>query len=128
MKDIGIDKREGTVVFGQVDGMGDQVSYGLGKYYNFKGYLHLIYPNELEIKDTTDTQKTTSYLDIHFEIDNGRRLKTNFYVKRDDFTFPIVDFPFISSNISLLTRYFRACDQYSDFLGRAQLRTQKLLK
>jgi hypothetical protein len=39
MKDIGIDKREGTVVFGQVDGMGDQVSYGLGKYYNFKGYL-----------------------------------------------------------------------------------------
>jgi hypothetical protein len=29
MKDIGIDKREGTVVFGQVDGMGDQVSYGL---------------------------------------------------------------------------------------------------
>jgi hypothetical protein len=49
MKDIGIDKREGTVVFGQVDGMGDQVSYGLGKYYNFKGYLYLIYPNELEI-------------------------------------------------------------------------------
>ena len=67
----------------------------------------------------TVTQKSASYFDLHIEIDNGRRLKIKLYDKRDDFTFPIVSFPFISSNIpasptngiyiSQLVRYFRAC-------------------
>jgi hypothetical protein len=39
----------------------------------FSEYLHLIYPNELEVKVTTDTQKSASYL----EIDNGGILKKN---------------------------------------------------
>jgi hypothetical protein len=60
------------------------------------------------------------------------------YDKRDEFIFPIVNFPFISSNISAspaygvyiseLERYSRVCAQYHDFLDRAQLLTQKLLK
>jgi hypothetical protein len=37
----------------------------------FGDYLHRIYPNQLEVKDTTDTQKYASYLDLHLEIDNG---------------------------------------------------------
>ena len=38
----------------------------------FGDYLHLIYyPNELEVKYTTDTQKPAFYLDLHIEIDNG---------------------------------------------------------
>jgi hypothetical protein len=58
--------------------------------------------------------------------------------KCDYFTFPIVNFPFISNNIpaspaygvyiSQLIRYFRACGKYNEFLDRAQLVTQKLLK
>jgi hypothetical protein len=36
----------------------------------FGDYLHRIYPNELEVKDTTDTQKYASYLNLHLEIDN----------------------------------------------------------
>jgi hypothetical protein len=65
-------------------------------------------------------------------------LKTKLYDKRDDFTFPIVKFPFISSNIlassaygvyiSQLIRFSRDCAQYIDFLDRSQLLTQKLLK
>ena len=104
----------------------------------FGDYLHLIYPNELEIKDTTDTTKSASYLDLHLEIDSRGRLQTKLYDKRDDFTFPIVNFPFLCSNIpaapaygvyiSQLIRYSRACDQYHDFLDRAQLLTNKLLK
>jgi hypothetical protein len=72
------------------------------------------------------------------EIDNEGRLKTKLYDKRDDFTFPIINFPFISSNIpaapaygvyiSQRIRYSRACAQYSDFLDRVQLLTQNLLK
>ncbi len=75
-----------------------------------------------------------SYLDLHLEIDYGGKFKTKLY----DFTFPIVNFPFISSNIPTspaygvyilqLIRYSSACAQYSDFLDRAQLLTQKLLK
>jgi len=100
--------------------------------------VHRIYPKELEVKDTTDTQMSASYLDLHLEIDNGRRLKTKLYDKHDDFTFPMINFPFISSNIqalpafwvyiSQLIRYSRACPQYSDYLHRAQLLTQKLHK
>ena len=64
--------------------------------------------------------------------------KSALYDKRDDFTFPIVDFLFISNNIPAspayvvyilhFIRYSRVCAQYSDFLDRAQLLTQKLLK
>jgi len=67
----------------------------------------------------------------------GGRLKTKLYDKRYDFTFPIVNFPFIRNNIpaspayrvyiSQLIRYSRACTQYSDFLGRVQLLVQMLL-
>ena len=98
----------------------------------FGDYLHRINPNEIEDTDTTDSQMYASYLDIHLEIDNWGRLNTKLYNKRDNFTFPIVNFPFISSNISASlaysTRYSRNCAQYSDFLSRAQLLTQKLLK
>jgi hypothetical protein len=37
----------------------------------------IVYPNsrpiELEIKDTTDTAKSVSYLDLHLDIDSGGR-------------------------------------------------------
>ena len=51
-------------------------------------YMHLTYPNEVEVKGTTDTQKSASYLDFQHEIENwGRRFKTNIYDKRDNFIF-----------------------------------------
>ena len=56
-------------------------------------YLHHIYSNELEVKDSTDTQKSASYLDLHLENVNGRRLRTKIYGKRDDFTFPHSQLP-----------------------------------
>ena len=54
--------------------------------------------------------------------------KKNLYNKRDDFTFPIVSFPFISSNILSSPAHSCACVQYVDFQDRAQLFTQKLRK
>ena len=72
------------------------------------------------------------------EINNEGRLKTKFYDKRDDFTFPLINLPFFSSTIpaalsdgdytSQLICYSRACDQYSDFLHRAILVMVTLLK
>jgi hypothetical protein len=60
----------------------------------FGEFIDRIYPIELEIKDTTDTDRSASYLDLHLEIDSERRLRTKLYDKRDDFNFPIVNFPF----------------------------------
>ena len=60
---------------------------------------------ELEIKDTTDTDRSASYLDLHIEIDSEGRLRTKPYDKRDDFNFPIVNFPFICSNIPAAPAY-----------------------
>jgi hypothetical protein len=39
--------------------------------HNFHNYVHLIYPNELEIKDTTESDKSASYLDILLNIDSN---------------------------------------------------------
>ena len=78
-----------------------------------------------------------TYLDLHLEIDSEGRLRTKFYDKSDDLYFPIVNFPFICSNIpatptygvyiSQLIRYSRAYGSYQDFLDRGLLLTRKLL-
>jgi hypothetical protein len=80
---------------------------------------------------------SASYLDLHLEIDSEGWLKTNLYNKRADFNFPIVNFPFICSNIlaapaygvyiSQLIWYSRACGSYQDFRHRGLLLARKLL-
>ena len=46
--------------------------------------MQFIYPRELEIKETTETAASFSYLDCYIYIDNGK-LTTRLYDKRDDF-------------------------------------------
>ena len=104
----------------------------------FSDYLHIIYPDELQIKDTTDPSKSAAYLDMYLEIDHKGTLCTRLYDKRDDFSFPIVNFPVLSSNIPAspeygvyvfqLIRYARACTYYHEFLARGKLLTDKLLR
>jgi hypothetical protein len=64
---------------------------GILSLYNsrFDDFVHRIYPIELEIKDTTYTDRSASYLDLHLEIDSKGRLRTKLYDKRDDFNFPL---------------------------------------
>jgi hypothetical protein len=103
----------------------------------FGDFVDRVYPIELEIRDTTDTDRSASYLDLHLEIDSDGRLRTKLYDKRDDFNFPIANFPFICSNIpaapaygvyiSQMIRYSRACASYQDFPDRELLLTKKLL-
>ena len=103
----------------------------------FSEYLDIIYPPELEIKNTTESTNQTSYLDLLLVRDTKDALITQLYDKRDDFSFPIVNFPFLCSNIptgpaygvfvSQLIRYARSCSQYEQFAHRSRLLTQKLL-
>jgi hypothetical protein len=103
--------------------------------HNYHSYVHLICPDELEIKETTEYDKSASYRDISLNIDSNGRL-TSPYDKRDDFNFAI-NFNFLCSNIPLspaygvfisqLIRYARACFTYEDFLKWGKLLTKKLM-
>ena len=96
-----------------------------------------MYPAELEIKDTTESNTSASYLDLLMSIESDGQLRTSLYDKRDDFNFHITNFPFLSSNIpsssaygvfiSQLIRYARACSSYECFILRAARLSSKLL-
>ena len=49
----------------------------------------LIYPPELEVKETTDTASSASFLDLYLEFDDSGQLSTKIYDKRDDFNLKI---------------------------------------
>ena len=59
----------------------------------FPEFLPLIYPPELEVKETTDTASSASFLDQYLEFDHSGQLSTKIYDKRDDFNFKIINFP-----------------------------------
>ena len=65
----------------------------------FSDYINDIYPEELEIKETTDNSISSSFLDLLLEFDNDNRLRVTIYDKRDDFNFNIVNYPFLCDNI-----------------------------
>ena len=89
---------------------------------DFENYLGQMYPAELEIKDTTESNTSASYLHLLLSIESDGQLHTSLYDKRDDFNFHITNFSFLSSNIpsspaygvfiSQLIRYARACSSY----------------
>ena len=97
-----------------------------------------MYPAELQIKDTTESNTSASYLDLLLSIESDGQLCTSLYVKRDDFNFHITNFPFLSSSIpsspahcvfiSQLIRYARVCSSCECFILRApRLSSIKLL-
>ena len=77
------------------------------------------------------------YLDLTFIIDSGGKLSARLYDKCDDFDFHIVNFPFLSSNItsgpsygvyiSQLIRYARCRSHYNDFRYRKNCLVDQLL-
>ena len=68
-----------------------------------------MYPPEHEIKDTTESNTSASYLDLLLSIGRDDQPHTSLYDERDDFNFHITNFPFPSSNIpsSLTTHPIR---------------------
>ena len=95
-------------------------------------------PPELEIKDTTESNTSASYLDMLLSIGRDGHHRTSLYDKHDDFHFDITKFPFLSSKIpsslaygvfiSQHIRYVRACSSYECFILRAVRLTNTLLR
>ena len=104
---------------------------------SFEEEIINIYPPELTLKKTTESNSTISYLDISISICNNKYV-TEVYDKRENFNFKIVNYPYMCSNIpakptygvyvSQLIRISRICDNYVSFVKRYRLLTERLIK
>jgi hypothetical protein len=50
--------------------------------FRFAEFFPLIYPPELEVKETTDTASSESSLDLFLEFDDSGQISTKIYDKR----------------------------------------------
>ena len=102
---------------------------------SFQSAIGDIYPKELKLKKTTESQTTLSYLDIQIKIIDGK-FSTALYDKRDSYNFNIVILPYLSSNIptkpaygvyisQLVLHIGRTCTQYSGFTLRHYKLTER---
>ena len=90
----------------------------------FSKFADGIYPKELTLTKSNKSKVHTPFLDLDITIENGN-LITKIYDKRDDFSFPIVNFPFLDGGIPLassygiyilqLVRFAPVCSNVSDF-------------
>ena len=62
---------------------------------DFGNYISAIYPSELELKDTSTSSTKVCYLDTNSKTGDISPFPISIYDKRDDFAFPIVNFPHI---------------------------------
>ena len=95
-------------------------------------------PAELEIKDTTESIISASYLDFLLSTGRNGQLHTSIYYKGDDFNFYITNFPFPSRNIpsspaygvffTQLIWYARACSSFNCFILKVRRLSSKLLE
>ena len=103
---------------------------------NFEKHISEIYPKELSLTKANLSDTHASFLDLDITIKNNT-VETKIYDKRDDFGFPIVNFPWLDSDvprapcygiyISQLVRFARACSDVVDFHTRNLQLTCKLL-
>ena len=103
---------------------------------DFNKYYEEIYPKELTLNKANSDNHHCPFLDINFHICNDK-LNTKIYDKRDDFSFPIVNYPFLDGDsplapsygvyISQLVRFARVCNNVCDFNERNLFITEKLL-
>ena len=95
---------------------------------HFEEEIPNIYPSELTLKKTSESDTKLSYLDISISICSSKYV-TDVYDKRDAFNFNIVNSPYIiSSNIpanptygvyiSQLIKISRICDTFQSFVSR----------
>ena len=102
----------------------------------FEKHIRDIYPTELQLNKANASDKETPFLDLNIKI-FGSDIHTSVYDKRDDFGFPIVNFPWLSGDvprlpsygiyISQLVRFARCCTSVFDFHSKNKQITCKLL-
>ena len=102
----------------------------------FEKHIPDIFPMELQLNKANTSDKETSFLDLNIKV-IGSDVHTSVYDKRDDFGFPIINFPWLSGDvlrlpsygvyISQLVRFARCCTSVPDFNSKNLQLTSKLL-
>ena len=73
---------------------------------DFGNYISAIYPSELQLTVTSISSNEVCYLDTHIKTGSTNTpFRISIYDKRDDFTFRIVNFPQMDSNIPTTPAY-----------------------
>ena len=90
----------------------------------FDKHIPDIYPTELQLNKAITLDKETSFLDLNLKV-VGSDVHTSVYDKRDDFGFPIINFPWFSGDVPRLpsyvvyisqsVRFARCCTSVSDY-------------
>ena len=71
---------------------------------DFYKYTSEIYPKELTLNKANNNSLKCPFLDLDVSISQGK-ISTKIYDKRDDFSFPIVNFPFLDGDVPLAPSY-----------------------
>ena len=100
----------------------------------FAEHIPDIYPRELQLNKANTSDKETSLLDLNIKA-IGSNIHTSVYDKRDDFGFPIVNFPWLIGDvprlppygiyISQLVRFARCCTSVFDFHSKQNRESTK---
>ena len=64
----------------------------------FEQMVGQIYPTELQLNKANSSDTEAPFLDLNLSITNGI-VSSKIYVKRDDFNFEIVNFPFLDRDV-----------------------------
>ena len=96
-----------------------------------------IYPTELQLNKANSSDTEAPFLHLNLSITNGM-VSPKIYEKRDDFTFELVNFPFLDGDvprppsydvyISQIIRFARVCSNVDDFNNRILFSTAKFNK
>ena len=102
----------------------------------FEQHIVDIYPSELKLTKANNSNKQAPFLDLNIRVIDDR-IHTSIYDKRDDFGFPIVNYPWLDGDvprlpsygiyISQLVCFARGCSDVADFHHRNKHITSKLL-
>ena len=103
----------------------------------FEQIVGQIYPTELKVNKANSFDTEAPYLDLNLSITNGI-VSSKIYDKQDDFSFEIVNLPFLDGDvprspshgvyISRLMRFARVRSSVDDLNNRNLFLTAKLLK
>ena len=78
----------------------------------FTKHIPKIYPTELQLNKENTSDKETSFLDLNVKVIDSD-VHTSVNDKRDNFGFPIVNFPWLSEDVPRLPSY---CIDMSEFV------------
>ena len=103
----------------------------------FEQMVSQIYPTELQLNRANSLDTEAPFMDLDLSITDDIFLSI-IYDKRDEFTFDIVNFPFVGGDVHPIPsrgvcikqriRFARVCSNVDDFNKRKHILTAKLLK